>query len=169
MQMVNHGITTSALFLVVAVLAERRGTTELRAYSGVWRLMPLFGGIALVVMLASMGLPGLNSFVGEYAVMQGTLLSGQFAAGWAFAGFAVIGVILAAAYLLRMFRVAFMGEPNDEEGAGLAELDSRELTIFVALLIPIVVIGLYPNLVFDPLRASVADFVNALNNAVAGS
>jgi NADH-quinone oxidoreductase subunit M len=169
LQMVNHGITTSALFLVVAVLAERRGTTDLRAYSGVWGLMPIFGGIALVVMLASMGLPGLNAFVGEYAVMQGTLLSSQLPAGWAFAGFAVIGVILAAAYLLRMFRVAFMGEPSGEEAAAMAEIDNRELTIFVALLIPMFVIGLYPNLLFDSLGASVADFVNALSNVVAGS
>ena len=169
LQMVNHGITTSALFLVVAVLAERRGTTDLRAYSGVWRLMPIFGGIALVVMLASMGLPGLNAFIGEYTVMQGTVLSGSLGSGWAFAGFAVIGVILAAAYLLRMFRVAFMGEPTGEEAVALPELDSRELTIFVALLIPMFVIGLYPNLIFDPLRASVADFVNALSNLVAGS
>lgn len=162
LQMVNHGISTAALFLIVGALYARYGSYDLSAYSGLWKVVPVFGSIVLVMVLSSIGLPGLNGFIGEYTVMQGALTSPFL--GWAFVGFAVIGVILAAAYLLRMFRGAFMGEAS-AEAQPFAGVSRNEMITLALLLIPVVVIGLYPNLLFSAMQYSVNDIANAFSNA----
>lgn len=167
LQMINHGLSTSALFLIVGVIYERRHTRELAAFGGLWTVMPIYGGLTLVMILSSVGLPGLNGFIGEYTIMQGAYLSADL--GWRFVAFAVIGVILAAVYLLRMFNVAFMGEVDDPENASLHDLNWRERTALVSLLIPIVAIGVYPNLAFEPMQNSVANIVQTLSGVVLGS
>jgi NADH-quinone oxidoreductase subunit M len=169
LQMINHGLSTGALFLAVGIIYERRHTRELSAFGGLWTAMPVYGGLTLVMVLSSAGLPGLNGFIGEYTIMQGTFLSPEL--GWQFVAFAVIGVILAAVYLLRMFRVAFMGEPDrsEHEHEPLSDLNAYELTAMVVLLIPIVGIGLFPSLLFTPMQHSVADIVQTLEIVVAGS
>jgi NADH-quinone oxidoreductase subunit M len=158
-QMVNHGLTTAALFLALGVLLARRGTLDLDQYGGLWKNMPNYAGITLVFVLASMGLPGLNGFIGEYTIMQGTFRSAEL--GYAYVGFAVIGVIFAAVYLLRMFRATFMGELNQLNG-GLADLSRNEAFGLTLLLVPIVVIGLYPAFIFSGLQTSVIDIVTRL-------
>jgi NADH-quinone oxidoreductase subunit M len=165
-QIVNHGLTTAALFLALGVLLERRGTLDLGAYGGLWKNMPNFAGVTLVFVLASIGLPGLNGFIGEYTIMQGAFRSPDL--GWAFVGFAVIGVIFAAAYLLRMFRATFMGELQEGVNGGLADLTRNEALALGLLLIPIVVIGLYPGFIFSGMQASVNDLLSGLGAAVAG-
>jgi NADH-quinone oxidoreductase subunit M len=173
LQMVNHGLSTGALFLIVGIVYERYHTRELAAFGGLWTAMPIYGGLTLVMVLSSAGLPGLNGFIGEYTIMQGAFLSPVL--GWPFVAVAVIGVILAAVYLLRMFKDAFMGEVREPKHGSHGEevhhgdVNRLELTALVALLVPIVLIGLYPNLFFGPMQTSVTDVIDALSTAVVGS
>ncbi|NTW02856.1 MAG: NADH-quinone oxidoreductase subunit M, partial [Oscillochloris sp.] len=164
-QMVAHGVNTAALLILVAVLYERRGTREITAFSGLWKAMPIYSSLALLVFLASMGLPGLNAFIGELTIMQGTFSSQVL--GWPFAGGAVIGVILVAAYMLRMFRISFMGEVRDE--SKLIDLNRREQISLAILAITIVAAGLYPNILFAPLQSTVDGIVQHLGPAIAAS
>ncbi len=164
LQMVNHGLSTGALFFLVGVIYERRHTRELAEFGGLWTTMPVYGTLTLVMVLSSVGLPGLNGFVGEFTIMQGAFLSPQL--GWGFVACAVIGVILAALYLLRMFQGAFMGEAKNPANANLPDLNRLELTALVAFLIPIVLIGLFPTLLFAPMQQSVAGVVETFNLAL---
>jgi NADH-quinone oxidoreductase subunit M len=166
LQMINHGLSTGALFFIVGIIYERRHTRELSDFGGLWTAMPIYGGLTLVMVLSSAGLPGLNGFIGEYTIMQGAFLSPDL--GWPFLALAVIGVVLAAVYLLRMFGRAFMGELDNIENANLPDLNRVELVSLVVLLVPIVIIGIYPNLVFSDLQSSVADLVQNLSAHVAG-
>ena len=100
--MINHGLSTGALFLVVGMIYERRHTREMAAFGGLWKVMPIYGGLALAMVMSSVGLPGLNGFIGEYTIMQGAWLSQVL--GWKFVFPSVIGVIFAATYLLRMYK-----------------------------------------------------------------
>jgi NADH-quinone oxidoreductase subunit M len=162
-QMLAHGVNTAALLLVVAVLYERRGTREITAFGGLWKTMPAFGGLTLLIILASMGLPGLNAFIGEFTIMQGAFSSPLL--GWPFAGGAVIGVILVAAYMLRMFRIGFMGEARD--GDGLRDLSRREGLSLALLAVAMLAAGLYPSPLFAPLQGAVDGLVQHLGPAMA--
>jgi NADH-quinone oxidoreductase subunit M len=166
LQMVNHGLSTGALFLVVGMIYERRHTREMAAFGGLWKVMPIYGSLALAMVLSSVGLPGLNGFIGEFSIMQGAWLS--TALGWRFVVPAVIGVIFAATYLLRMFRLTFMGDVTNPENAQLRDITPREIGMLVALLVPIVVIGFYPNLLLDPMQSSVQAITQSLAGVVAG-
>ncbi|HET9224830.1 MAG TPA: NADH-quinone oxidoreductase subunit M [Roseiflexaceae bacterium] len=166
LQMVNHGLSTGALFLVVGMIYERRHTREMAAFGGLWKVMPIYGGLALAMVLSSVGLPGLNGFIGEFTIMQGAWVSA--ALGWYFVLPAVIGVIFAATYLLRMFRLTFMGDVTNPENAALQDITPREIGMLVALLVPIVVIGFYPNLLFEPMQPAVQAIAQQLNGALAG-
>jgi len=108
LQMINHGLSTGALFLIVGVLYERRHTHELSEFGGIWKVMPIFGAISIIVTLSSMALPGLNGFVGEFTILLGAFTSPILNSPW-FAGVAAVGVILAAVYLLVMFEKVFFG------------------------------------------------------------
>src|SRR4030065_291367 len=114
LQMVNHGLSTGAMFLIVGMLYERRHTREMSAFGGVWKVVPVMGALMLVVTLSSMGLPGLNGFVGEFTILLGTFGSKVLGSPWV-AGVATLGVILAAVYLLVMFEKVFVG-PVQVEG-----------------------------------------------------
>ena len=109
LQMVNHGLSTGALFLIVGMIYERRHTREMDKMGGVWKVMPVYGALALIVVLSSVGLPGLNGFVGEFTILLGSFGSQVLANPW-FAGLATLGVILAAVYLLHMFEKVYLGE-----------------------------------------------------------
>ena len=165
LQMVNHGLSTGALFLIVGMIYERRHTREMTAFGGLWKVMPIYGGLTLAMVLSSVGLPGLNGFIGEFVIMQGTWLSPIL--GWRFVVPSVIGVIFAATYLLRMFRLTFMGDASGENAA-MTDISRREIGMLAALLIPIVVIGLYPNLLFDPMQSSVERIAQGLASVLAG-
>lgn len=158
LQMVNHGISTGGLFLVVGMLYERWHTKEMAAYGGIWKVMPLFGAISLVIALSSMGLPGLNGFVGEFTILMGSLGSDYL--GFFFTLFATLGVILAAVYLLKMFQHVFMGDHTnplkDEEGY---KLKWNEIAAFIPILIMIVWMGIQPIVFFNMLDVSVDSIV----------
>jgi NADH-quinone oxidoreductase subunit M len=103
LQMINHGLSTGALFLIVGIIYERRHTREMDAFGGLWKVMPIYAGLTLIVALSSMGLPGLNGFVGEFSILVGSWGSIAIGSEW-FTVFAAAGVILAAIYMLYMFQ-----------------------------------------------------------------
>ncbi len=171
LQMVNHGISTGGLFILVGILYERRHTKALNAFGGVWKALPLFGGISLVIVLSSMGLPGLNGFVGEFTILLGAF--GSPVLGFFFTFFATLGVIMAAIYLLYMFQKVYMGPLDKKENEALARepLTWMELAALVPLLILIFWIGLYPAPFFGMMNGSVGQLVQQVGpfiQAVAG-
>jgi NADH-quinone oxidoreductase subunit M len=132
-QMVNHGITTPGLFLLVGMIYDRRHTRMIADFGGLARQLPVFTLFFIITVLASVGLPGLNGFVGEFMVLVGSFDS-QVVSGW-WAVFAASGVIVAAVYLLWMFRRVMFGALDKEENKKLIDLDRREVLVMVPLVI----------------------------------
>jgi len=169
LQMVNHGLSTGALFLLVGMIYEQTHTREFKAYGGLWKVTPTFGTIFLIVSLSSMGLPGLNGFVGEFTILLGSFGSFAINNPW-FAAIATLGVIMAAVYILYMFQKMFMGpqgevvEQAKSHGAGLRDLNWREIAIMVPLLLLIFWIGIYPKPFFDLMAPAVNQLVAGLSN-----
>ena len=161
-QMLNHGLSTGGLFLAIGVLYDRRHTRLLAQFGGLWKQMPVFGGIFMVVMLSSAGLPGLNGFVGEFLILVGTfthhqgmldqglqLANGQpLTFMWQpqlMAALAASGVVLGAVYLLHLFQKLMFGPLTHHKNQTLTDLSPREVWTFVPLLIFIFVMGIYPK------------------------
>jgi NADH-quinone oxidoreductase subunit M len=150
LQMVNHGLSTGALFLLVGFLYERRHTRMLDDFGGIWKFMPVYAAIALITFMSSAGLPGLNGFVGEFAILLGTA---QTSVGFAVLG--TMGIILGAWYLLWAFAKIFKGPSNSPANAELKDLSLREVVIMAPLVVMFIVIGLFPNLVLSKVNPSV--------------
>ena len=138
-QMVNHGLSTGALFLLVGMLYERRHTRLIADLGGLWKVMPAYSVIFLIVTLSSLGLPGLNGFVGEFLI-----LVGAFQWNWAVAALATTGIIFAAVYMLWMYQRVVFGEVTREENRRLPDLSAREWVVLLPVLLFIVWIGVYP-------------------------
>src|SRR5690606_22442147 len=138
----------------------RRHTKALDAFGGIWKVMPLFGGLSLIIVLSSMGLPGLNGFVGEFTILLGSM--GSQVLGFFFTLFATLGVILAAVYMLYMFQKVFMGEVDKEENRNLPQLHWQEVAVLVPIVIVIILIGLQPAPFFDTMNATVDDLVESV-------
>ena len=155
LQMVNHGLSTGALFLLVGMLYERLHTRIMSEFSGLWKEIPIYGGLFLIVMLSSVGLPGLNGFVGEF-----TILLGAFKANPAFAWPATAGIILAAWYMLTAFRQMMQGPVTKPKTITvLPDLTRREIAIMAPLVVLFVIIGLFPNLFLDKINPSVTALI----------
>lgn len=165
-QMINHGVSTGALFLIVGIIYERRHTRDMDAFGGLWSVMPVYGALALIVTLSSMALPGLNGFVGEFTILLGAFES-KTLGSYFFAGVAAIGVILAAVYLLKMFQNVFLGPLKHEENRSLKDLTSLEVMVLVPLIVLIFFIGLYPHPLFQLMGPSVDKLVSSLQVAAA--
>jgi len=149
-QMVNHGLTTGLLFLLVGMIYERRHTREISEFGGLATVMPLFAGAFLFTAFASIGLPGLNGFVGEFFVLIGSYLS---LPGYAIA--AAFGVVLAAVYLLWAYQRMFTGEITVEANRGLSDLNLREKIIIIPMAALVVFLGVYPKPALEIIKPSV--------------
>jgi NADH-quinone oxidoreductase subunit M len=157
LQMVNHGLSTGALFLLVGMIYERRHTRQIADFGGIQKVAPVFAGVFMLVMLSSVGLPGLNGFVGEFLVLIGTFISRKW---WAVV--ATTGVILAAVYLLWAYQRVFQGVPEGEN-AHFPELRWREGAVLAPVIALIVFLGVYPKPVLDRMGPSVRSLVERVD------
>jgi NADH-quinone oxidoreductase subunit M len=143
-QMVNHGISTGALFLLVGIIYERRHSRMIADYGGLAKQMPMYATLFLIAALSSMGLPALNGFIGEFTILLGVA---NRTIRWAV--FAAIGIVLGAAYLLWLYQRVFWGPLDNPANRNLRDLNRRELGLLVALSACMVWIGIYPKPIFD--------------------
>jgi NADH-quinone oxidoreductase subunit M len=157
LQMVNHGLSTGMLFFMVGVLYEQRHTRLFKEYGGIWVKVPVFGVFFLLAALSSVGLPGMNGFVGEFVILLGT-----FRVNWVAATLGTIGIVLAAWYLLTAVRKVMFG-PFNPANDQLKDMNPREIVIALALVIFFFVIGLYPNLLFDRINPATAELATMIN------
>ena len=162
LQMVNHGLSTGALFLLIGMIYEQTHTREIKVYGGLWKITPVFGTIMLIASLSSMGLPGLNGFVGEFTILLGAFGSKAIGNPW-YAGLSALGVIMAAVYILYMFQKVFLGPAGEiTHHHDLKDLNWRELVTVIPLVIFMFWIGLYPKPFFDILAPAVEKLLSAL-------
>ncbi len=166
LQMVNHGLSTGALFLLVGMIYEQTHTREIKVYGGLWKITPIFGTLMLIVSLSSMGLPGLNGFVGEFTILLGAFGAGMKggvfdgAGGFWLAGLAAVGVILAAIYILYMFQKMFLGPAGEvTHHHDLKDLNWREIVTLLPILVFIFWIGLYPKPFFDLMMPAIENLL----------
>lgn len=161
-QMINHGLSTGALFFIVGMIYERRHTRMIADFGGLSTPMPVYAAIFMIVTLSSIGLPGLNGFVGEFLI-----LLGAFKVNKIYAAIAATGVIFAACYMLWMFQRVMFGECTNPKNKVLKDLSTREVVIFLPLLLFIVWIGVYPGTFLKKIEATTASFVAKMEQAKA--
>jgi NADH-quinone oxidoreductase subunit M len=160
--MLSHGLTTSGLFLAIGVLYERRHTRLMSEFGGVWKTMPVFGGLFLICVLGSAGLPGLSGFVGEFLTIIGTWISGEaWPEGYSIpfprllAALAATGVILGAVYLLYMFQKVMFGPITRDKNKALKDVSVREIIVFIPIIAMIFGMGLFPRTFLKSMDGSV--------------
>jgi NADH-quinone oxidoreductase subunit M len=159
LQMVNHGLSTGALFLLVGVIYERRHTRKLADYGGLAAVMPVYCTLFVIAVLSSVGLPGLNGFVGEFLVLSGTFKTSPKAAT-----IAATGVILAAIYLLWLVQKVFFGPITNEENRHVKEIAWNEVAAMVPLIVLMVWIGVHPNTFLRKMTPSVQQLLTTVQN-----
>ena len=160
-QMLNHGISTGSLFLIVGMIYERRHTRLIADFGGLSKVMPIYAVFFMIVTLSSIGLPGTNGFVGEFLI-----LLGAFQRNVVYGVLAATGVILGAAYMLWMFQRVMFGKITRPENEKLKDLNAREITILVPMVIVIFLMGIYPKLFFSKMDASVEKFIKDFKGRV---
>lgn len=153
LQMVNHGVTTGLLFLLVGVIYDRRHTRHVDDFGGIAKVMPIYTALFIIATMASIGVPGLNGFVGEFMIIVGTYTSDKIGqvSGIQAVG-AALGVILAALYMLAMVQKVFFGPVKHKENANLPDVNGRELVAAVPLVLMCFIIGLFPRIFLDPMH-----------------
>jgi NADH-quinone oxidoreductase subunit M len=147
-QMINHGISTGALFLLVGMVYERRHTRMIADYGGLAKVMPKYAVLFLIAALSSMGLPALNGFIGEFMILLGAANSDAYGT-MVYAVLAAIGIVLGAAYLLWLYQRVFWGPLDNPANASLTDVNGRELGMMLALVILMVWLGVYPQPVMN--------------------
>jgi NADH-quinone oxidoreductase subunit M len=158
-QMVNHGLSTGALFLLIGFMYDRTHSRLIADYSGLAKATPVFAGLFLVTVMSSIALPGLNGFVGEFPILLGTYQTFPWAAI-----LAAFGVILAALYLLWAYQRMFHG-PVEGKAVGMTDLRPREIGVLVPLIVLMVAIGLYPSPLYDRVNPTVEQIISEVHNA----
>jgi NADH-quinone oxidoreductase subunit M len=160
LQMVNHGLSTGALFLLVGMIYERRHTRMIEEFGGLSRVLPRFALCFLVVTMSSIGLPGLNGFVGEFLILAGT-----FRVHKGFAVLATLGIILAAVYMLWMWKRMMWGQSRRAENLALDDIGRREMAMLIPIILLILWIGLHPNPLLRRMDASVAQLIEQVTGS----
>ncbi len=168
LQGVNHGLSSGALFFIVGIIYAQRHTREISEFGGLWKIMPVYAITSLIVVLSSMGLPGLNGFVGEFTILLGSMGAPSLGStSWIYTAFATTGVILAAVYLLWMFQRVFMGPLSNDKNKSLKDLNIGQLVIMLSFLLFIFWIGVAPSGFFGLMDSSVASLVNDIASSTA--
>jgi NADH-quinone oxidoreductase subunit M len=157
LQMLNHGVSTSGLFLLIGLMHHRTHTREISEYGGIWASVPIWASIFLVVMLGSIGLPGTNGFVGEFLILMGAFRAHRWAAA-----LGTTGVVLGAAYLLTMYKHVVFGPLRNPKHAKLADLSGREVVAMVPILALTLVIGIYPRFFLERIEPTVNQLLSRL-------
>jgi len=169
LQMINHGISTGGLFLIVGLIYERRHNRDIAEYGGLSSVIPVYAMFTLIIFLSSMGLPGMNGFIGEFLILLGVFKSPYM--GWGWAAFASVGIILGAAYLLWLYQRVFFGKLWNPKNMKLKDLNFREMATLVPLIVFVFWIGIYPKPFIKIMEKSVEQLVvraNSDNTAVPG-
>jgi NADH-quinone oxidoreductase subunit M len=162
LQMINHGLSTGGLFLLVGMIYERRHTREMSEFGGLWRAIPIFTLCFLIMTLSSIGLPGLNGFIGEFLILLGAF---EHPAQRVVTAIGATGVILGACYMLWMFQKVTEGPLDNPENRSLRDLTGREIAVLAPLVALIFVIGVYPNLFLRQFDQSVRGIVARVDAA----
>ncbi len=165
-QMLNHGLSTGALFLLVGMIYERRHTRFIKDFGGLSKTIPLFATAFMVVTLSSIGLPGLNGFVGEFLVLVGTFTSSN-PHSITYTVFAASGMILSAVYMLWMFQRVMFGPCDKPENQNMKDLTGREKAVLIPIIIFIFWMGIYPSIFLRKMDASVNHFIKQVKSRVA--
>jgi NADH-quinone oxidoreductase subunit M len=161
-QMLGHGLSTGALFLLVGMIYLRRHTREISEYGGLWKSVPIYAAVFMFAMLSSIGLPGLNGFVGEFLIMLGSYLHSPIAVV-----FAVSGVILGALYMLWTYERVMFGPITKAVNETIADLSAREIATMIPLMALMIVMGLYPNFIISKMEPSIAQVLSRVHSAQA--
>jgi NADH-quinone oxidoreductase subunit M len=161
-QMFSHGVSTGALFLLVGMLYDRRHTRLISEFGGLATSLPVYSTFFLIVTLASLGLPLLNGFVGEFLIILGSYYSRAL-----YAAIAATGVVLAAVYLLRMYQRVFYGEITNEKNRTLPDCNRREKLILTVMVVVIVAMGVYPQPFLRRMDQSVASVLQCIEKRAA--
>ncbi len=158
LQMLNHGVSTGALFLIVGIIYERRHTRLIKEFGGLSKVVPAFAAFFMITMLSSIGLPGLNGFIGEF-----TCLAGVFKHNWHYAAFAVTGVILGAAYMLWLYQRTMFGRITNPKNLNIPDMNLREWIYMTPLVLSFIWIGIYPKPIFNIMKVTVDHLVEQVN------
>ncbi len=173
--MLSHGLTTGGLFLGIGVLYERRHTRRMAEYGGIWKQMPVFAGLFLIITMGSAGLPALSGFVGEFLTLFGTFIAGDtfpvnhpnfLPVVRLLAALATTGVIFGAIYLLYMFHKVFFGKLDKARNGALPDLKAHELATFIPIVLAIMAGGLFPRPLLKAIEPSVNHFITEFNKHV---
>lgn len=161
-QMLNHGISTGALFLLVGMIYERTHSREIDKYGGLAMVMPVFTILFFIVTLSSIAVPGTNGFVGEFLILMGTFLANKV-----YGSLAAVGVILGAVYMLWMFKKVFFGEKGElvkDEHHPLSDLNVREILVLAPMIVLIFWMGIFPGHFLDKTKASIEHLIKNKTN-----
>jgi NADH-quinone oxidoreductase subunit M len=153
-QMLNHGISTGGLFLLVGMIYERRHTREISAFGGIAKVMPWFALAFLIITLSSVALPGTNGFVGEFLI-----LLGSWSVNPELTALAALGVIFGAVYMLWVYQRVMFGPIKHAENESLTDLSLREITVLVPLIVAVFAMGVFPNFFFEKMKPSIHHFL----------
>jgi NADH-quinone oxidoreductase subunit M len=159
MQMINHGLSTGALFLLVGMIYERRHTRLISDFGGLAKQIPIFTTFFMIVTLSSIGLPGLNGFIGEFLILLGTFLRSKV-----YGVLAASGVILAAVYMLWMFQRVMFGKLDKPENQNLTDLTKREIWVLAPIVVFIILIGVYPNAFLKKMEPTVEHLIETVQS-----
>jgi len=158
-QMLNHGISTGALFLLVGVIYERTHKRGVDDFGGMAKVTPVYATLFMIVMLSSIGLPGLNGFVGEFLILLGTFTINTW-----YATIGTIGIVLGAIYMLKLYRDTMFGSVTKETNMQVPDVNKLEFLYFAPLILLIFIMGIVPNIFLSKTGMAIEDLITRVQN-----